>query len=97
MESQKWIDTRSGEIVTQFNILDINFMERHDEYKGEFKPWYKDDLVLDEVNLVLNKLTQKERIKLKLTQKNIKSLLNKWDIEYIKTYITIIKNILNTR
>jgi hypothetical protein len=31
MESQKFRDTRTGEIVTQFNILDIQYMEKVDE------------------------------------------------------------------
>jgi len=27
MESKKFLDTRTGEIVTQFNILDIGYMK----------------------------------------------------------------------
>lgn len=28
IESQRFMDTRTGEIVTQFNILDIGFMQK---------------------------------------------------------------------
>jgi hypothetical protein len=31
IESKKWKDKRTGEIVTQFNILDIEFMEEVEE------------------------------------------------------------------
>jgi len=31
MESKKFRDTRTGEIVTQFNILDIKYMEDVEE------------------------------------------------------------------
>lgn len=27
IESKKWRDVRTGEVVTQFNILDIQYME----------------------------------------------------------------------
>lgn len=32
VKSKKWKDTRTGEIVTQFSILDIGYME---EYNGD--------------------------------------------------------------